>query len=430
MAGEEVIVRVALVTSGTRGDAQPLVLLARELRSRGHVPVLGLPPNVADLGRRAGLETHDLGPDTQQLMESDQGQAWLAAGNTRAFMKELTELSTAAMDLTRAGQLAAGADADVMVAGVLMQDLALPHAEALGVPMVALHSFAFDPNPVYPNPFVSTRSLPGALNLASGRLFEGVWWKGFRDEINDFRGVVGLGPTKVSTPRQMRERGVVALQAYDPAVVPGLERSYGERRPLIGFLAPDAGLRAGLDETLPADLAAWLDAGEPPVFFGFGSMPVRDPRAAVTLIAGVARRAGVRAVVNAGWGGLAALDPDDADITGVGPVDHDALLARCRAAVHHGGAGTTYASLAAGLPTVVCSVFADQPFWGARVERLGVGSALRFADLDADRLEAALRTALDAGTVSRAAALGETLRGRPSAVARAADIVEAQVEAA
>ena len=295
--------RVALVTSGTRGDAQPLVLLARELQSRGHEAVLGLPPKVADLGRRAGVETHDLGPDTQQLMESDQGRAWLAAGNTRAFMKELSELSARAADLTRAGQLAAGDGADLLVAGVLMQDLALPHAEALGVPMVALHSFPFDPNRVYPNPFVVNRQLPRPLNLASGKLFESLWWKGFRDEINRFRGVVGLAPTTVPSHRQMHERGVVALQAYDPAVVPGLEQEYGDRRPLVGFLAPDPGLRERLGEgALPPGLTAWLDAGEPPVFFGFGSMPVRDPRAAVEMITGVAGRLGVRAVVNAGWG--------------------------------------------------------------------------------------------------------------------------------
>jgi UDP:flavonoid glycosyltransferase YjiC (YdhE family) len=420
--------RVALVTSGTRGDAQPLVLLARELQARGHDPVLGLPPNVADLGRRAGVQTHDLGPDTRELMESEQGQAWLAAGNTRAFMKELSDLSARSSELTRAGQLAAGEGADLMLAGVLMQDLALPHAEALGVPMLALHSFPFDPNRAYPNPFVANRRLPGPLNLASGRLFERVWWKGFRDEINTFRDVVGLPPTKVPTYRQMQDRGVVALQAYDAAVVPGLEPDYGDRRPLVGFLAPDPGLREGFGEVgLPPDLVAWLDGGEAPVFFGFGSMPVLDPRAAVAMITGVARRLGVRAVVNAGWGGLAALDPDDVDVTVVGSVDHDALLARCRAAVHHGGAGTTYASLAAGVPTVICSVFADQPFWGARVEQLGVGATLRFTDLDADRLETALRTALDPGAVARAARLGERLRGRPSGVARSADLVEAAV---
>lgn len=418
--------RVALTTSGTRGDAQPLILLARELLTRGHEPVLGLPPNVADLGRGAGIPTHDLGPNTQVLMESDQGQAWLAAGNTRAFMRELSEMSARAMDLTRAGQLAAGEGADVFVAGVLMQDLALPHAEALGVPMLALHSFPFEPNRAFPNPFVTSRALPGVLNHASGKLFENMWWKGFRDEINGFRKVVGLPPTKVATHRQFTDRAVTAIQAYDAALVPGLEQEYGARRPLVGFLAPDAGLRESLGEVgLPAGFGAWLDDGDAPVFFGFGSMPVRDPAAAVAMITDVSRRLGVRAVVNAGWGGLAALDPGDPNVTVIGAVDHDTVLGRCRAAVHHGGAGTTYASLAAGLPTVICSVFADQPFWGARVKDAGVGATFGFADLDVDRLEGALRIALEPATTARASALGETLRGRPSAVARAADLIEA-----
>ncbi|QBR92100.1 glycosyltransferase [Nocardioides euryhalodurans] len=418
--------RLALVTSGTRGDAQPLILLARELLERGHEPVLGLPPNLVALGEQAGLTTHALGPDTQQLVESEQGRAWLAAGDSKSFMKELSELSSRASEATTAGLLAACERAELVVAGVLMQDLALPLAEARGIPMVAVHSFPFDANRRYPNLFMTNRRLPGPLNLVSGKLFERVWWQGFSQEINAFRASVGLEATSVPTARQMARDGRVAIQAYDPLLTPGLAEAYGERRPLVGFLAPDGGFRDKLGEAgLPAPLADWLGDGEPPVFFGFGSMPVHDPDAAVTLITEVARRLEVRAVVNAGWGGLAALDPDGTDVTVVGQVDHDALLPRCRAAVHHGGAGTTYASLAAGVPTVVCSVFADQPFWGARLEELGLGATLRFADLDADRLEGALRRALDPAVAGRAAAVGGELRARPSATSRAVDIIEA-----
>jgi sterol 3beta-glucosyltransferase len=138
------------------------------------------------------------------------------------------------------------------------------------------------------------------------------------------------------------------------------------RRPLVGCLPLDDELRGMLGEAdVDAGLDAWLSAGEPPMFVGFGSMPVQDPTATVAMITRVSRELGVRALVSAGWGELSSLGPADAEVRVVGNLDHDSVLGRCRAAVHHAGAGTTAAGLQAGPPTVVCSVFADN-LGGAR----------------------------------------------------------------
>ena len=241
------------------------------------------------------------------------------------------------------------------------------------------------------------------------------------------RALVGLPPDRRRTVRKLAAAGVTELQVYSPALVPGLERDYGPHRPLVGLPRPrrrparpalgEPGVDVGLD--------AWLSAGEPPVYFGFGSMPITDPHAAGAMIGRVARRLGVRALVSAGWGRLAVDDAEGSHVRGVDALDHDALLPRCRAAVHHGGAGTTAAAVAAGVPSVVCSVFADQPFWGTRLERLGAGAHLRFAALDEESLTAALRAVLVPAVAARAAELGRLLRSEPPAAARAADLVEA-----
>lgn len=141
------------------------------------------------------------------------------------------------------------------------------------------------------------------------------------------------------------------------------------------------------------------------------------------MIGRVADRCRVRAVVGAGWSRF-ELDASDDRVKVIGAVDHDALLLRCRVAVHHGGAGTTAASVIAGVPAVVCSVLADQPFWGRRLERLGVGRHLRFADVDADSLEAALRPTLNSGYAARARALAEVVNGDPAAAVVGADRLE------
>lgn len=420
--------KIALVTTGTRGDAQPMILLARELEARGHQTVLGLPPNVVGLGRLAGVRTETLGPDTQVVLESEEGRRWLAAGDVRTFMKELEAITDREYETIVTDLRAVCEGADLVVAGLLMQDHAAVLCEAWDIPMVVMHAFPWEPNATYTHLLAPQREMPRWLNRLTHALVGRVWWHSNKAGTNQLRAQMGLGRARASTQHRMARVGTPVIQGFDPVLTPGLEAEYGDRRPVVGFLTPDDALRATWGETaLPEALLEWLAQGEPPVFFGFGSMPVLDPAATVAMIIQVSRRLGVRAVVNAGWAGLAALDASDTDVFVVGAVNHDALLPHCRAAVHHGGAGTTAASLAAGLPTVVCSVFADQPFWGAQLARRGLGATVRFAELDADRLHAALDTALSPAVVARAAAVGRQLCQRGSGTGRAADVVEAEL---
>jgi UDP:flavonoid glycosyltransferase YjiC (YdhE family) len=238
--------------------------------------------------------------------------------------------------------------------------------------------------------------------------------------VNQVRTRVGLAPSEKTIGATLERLGALEIQAYSRHVVPELA-DWDVRRPLTGFLAPTAEQRRLLDELLDPELDAWLDDGEPPVYFGFGSMPVLDPDAALTMIEKVADTLGVRALVN-----LKASTTNDHAVRVVGDLNHDLVLPRCRAAVHHGGAGTSATSLRAGLPTVVCAVFADQPFWGAQLRRMGVGSTLRFTDLSEPTLFAALDPMLADGPRQRAAELATLLRGE-DAIAQTADTFEQAV---
>jgi UDP:flavonoid glycosyltransferase YjiC (YdhE family) len=128
------------------------------------------------------------------------------------------------------------------------------------------------------------------------------------------------------------------------------------------------------------------------VFIGFGSM-VGGRADLPELVAQAVERAGVRAVVQQGWAGLA---PDDGDIFLVGNIPHEYLFPRMAAVVHHAGAGTTAAGLRAGVPAVPVPFLLDQPFWAARLHELGVAPApLAHRELTADSLAGAIRTCLD-----------------------------------
>lgn len=160
------------------------------------------------------------------------------------------------------------------------------------------------------------------------------------------------------------------------------------------------------------ELAAYLAAGPPPVYIGFGSIVVDDPDAMTKLIFEAVKKAGVRALVSKGWGGLGA---DDLGIPeGVfmlGNVPHDWLFQHVSAVVHHGGAGTTAAGIATGKPTVVVPFFGDQPFWGAMVARAGAGPVpIPYKQLTADKLAAAITEALKPETLERAKELGSKIK--------------------
>ncbi|WP_203788749.1 glycosyltransferase [Paractinoplanes rishiriensis] len=161
----------------------------------------------------------------------------------------------------------------------------------------------------------------------------------------------------------------------------------------------------------PALLADFLAAGPPPVFLGFGSMTADQ----LHDVAGTAvKRAGVRAVVQAGWAGLEAAG-DDTLL--VGEVPHEWLFPRTAAVVHHAGAGTAAAGLRAGVPAVPVPVLVDQPFWADRLHRLGVAPApLPIRELTAESLGDSLRTCLKNETYrDRAAQLGHRIRAEDGA---------------
>lgn len=420
--------RITLVTSGTRGDAQPLAVLAVELTRRGHDVTLGLPPNLVDLGLRCGIRTAPFGPDTLAFMESPEGVRWLASGDLSAFMRELGQVSKAHIVQTMREMRDLADGADLVVGGLLAEDLALPSAEALGVPYASFHSAPYRRTRDFPQLMVTTRSLPRPLNRATGALFDRVWWKEVRDNVAAYRTQLGLAADPTPTATRLDRSGTLEIQGYSASLVPA-PTDYGTHRPLVGLPAPDADLRRELgDAVLDGKLDGWLAAGSAPVYVGMGSMPIQSPEQTLATVTDVVRRLGVRAVVSAGWSRLVPPSGESEsgaeDVFVVGAVDHDALLPRCRGAVHHGGAGTTHASLSAGLPTMICSVFADQPFWGARVERLGVGVHEPFAKLDAPRLREGLERLLAPATVERAAQLGAQLRAEQPAAAVAADLLE------
>ncbi len=417
--------RITLVATGSRGDAQPMVVLGDELRRRGHQVALGVSPNLVAFGKTAGLTTCPVGPDSQQFLESPDGQRWLAAGDVVALTQALGKIVHDNAALLDADTLRVCDGADLIVAGSLSEHRAACVAEARGIPLVCLHYAPMRPTAAYPNLLITTGRLPRRRNLATHSLFQRMYWRSMANDINNFRVGLGLAPVSTPTATRLAPARILELQAYHSALVPDLV-DYPTHRPIIGFLVPDRDLRKRLGEMdVDPETDAWLDDGDPPVFVGFGSMPVIDPAATMDMITNATERLDARVLIGAGWSRFGQHQAHRERVrVATGVLNYDRVLPRCRVAVHHGGSGTVGASVTAGIPTFVCSLVADNPFWGARLEQLGIGVHERFADLTQDRLEAGLRRALHAEVTTRSRAIGDRMRADTGAAGHAVDLIE------
>ncbi|EUA24797.1 putative glycosyltransferase B [Mycobacterium xenopi 3993] len=144
-------------------------------------------------------------------------------------------------------------------------------------------------------------------------------------------------------------------------------------------------------------MASWIAEGTPPIFFGFGSIPVESPANTLAMIAAACTQLGERALVCSAWSDFSGLPHFD-HVKVVGAVDFAAIFPTCRVVVHHGGAGTTAVGLRAGVPTVILWTWPDQSLRGAALKRLKVGTSRRFSSTTLESLVADLRTVLAPGT--------------------------------
>ena len=184
------------------------------------------------------------------------------------------------------------------------------------------------------------------------------------------------------------------------------------------------------ERPLPEELEAFLDAGAPPVYVSFGSMPMRQAEEVAAAVVEAVRAQGRRVLLGTGWADLALID-DQGDCVAVGEVNQQALFTRVAAVVHHGGAGTTTAAALAGTPQVVIPQLYDQHYWAQRIHALGIGTAHAPGAPTADSLTSALANALQPDVSARAQSIASRMRrdGARAAAQRVIAACEAATEA-
>lgn len=409
--------------SGTRGDIQPAAVIGAELQRRGHVVTFAAPPNLVEFAAGFGVDVAPFGYDTRAHMRSELVRNRVRSGGPAARLKALNELRDVGWVEMIDAMTVLSEEADAIVTGFTTEQIAMLFAEHHGIALISLHHAPVRSNSYF-SPFPgASLALAPLVNRVSWKMVDTALWRLTRKRENRERARLGMASANGDLPSRMIRYGAREIQAYDPLFCADLAEEWGATRPMVGFVGlVDSACRPSEDDEALRD---WIADGTPPIYFGFGSMPVDDPGALVTAIRRACRGVGERAVVSTGWNDFEASSDDTVRI--VGQVDHRTVLPACRTVVHHGGAGTTSAALRAGKPAVVCSVGSDQPFWGAQLERLGVGAAMTLSQLDAHSLEHRLRTVLDPEYTRRANALAAQLIPPERAATAAADLIERSV---
>jgi UDP:flavonoid glycosyltransferase YjiC (YdhE family) len=414
--------KLVLASWGSRGEVEPCAAVARELLSRGHDVRLAVPPDLVGYASSAVPETVAFGSDLHAMMDAYR-DFWTGFFRAPWKVRELNRLlhemweplqqSWAEMSATLTS-LTEGADL-LLTSNVGFELQAANIAEYYDIPLATLHWYPMRANGQLA-PF-----LPAPVGRAGMAMYDWASRGGWAMKVEkEQRRELGLPPAKGSWPRRVIERGPLEIQAYDEVCFPGLAAEWakwGDQRPFVGALTLE--LPTAADE----EVAAWIAGGTPPIFFGFGSMPVESPADTLTMIASACAQVGERALVGAAWDDFTDV-PTFEHVKVVSVVNFAEVFPACRAVVHHGGSGTTALGMRAGVPTLILSTDPNQALWGSQVKRLKVGTGRRFSATTEHTLVEDLRTILAPDYLTRARELAPKMIKPADGAALAADLVE------
>jgi len=414
--------RIGIQAWGSEGDIRPLVALGHGLVQRGHQVEL-VYTDIAN--RRYDALATSLGMTARAVATpviADENELY-AIGLKAVHASN--PLLQAKIVYDRLLKPAEGAMFDAAVDLCRRSDLIVGHfilnqvraaAELAGTPEVSV-TFA---HTLVPSRHFRPQGLPGwgetsnAIGWAMARF---VLNRVMLGPVNDFRRRVGVPPAKDLLLDGWASH-LLNLIAVSPAICPE-PSDWPSWNRVCGFLA----LPSTAHEQISPELEAFLTAGEPPVFMGFGSlMPVSSSHLTdtVAVLKEAARLAGCRAIIQA------EVPPERGDrIAIAGRVPHAQIFPRCAAVVHHCGAGTTHTTLKAGVPSVGVPHVSDQFGWIGELQRLGVAPrAVSRHSLTASKLANRIKAVMaDPGMRIRAAAIAARMKA-DDGPARAAVLIE------
>jgi sterol 3beta-glucosyltransferase len=360
--------RITILTYGSRGDVEPCVALGAGLKNAGFTVRLAAPAQFASLVRAHDLELVPIEGNPDALAQAFADRAGLSW--PLMVVRMIQHVLPLAESAFRAAERAAS-DADLIVHSFLMTDAGHTLATVRGVPDVSAQFFpVFLPTSAFPAVALPDLPLGGIYRRGTHALNAAMFRYGGRLLYRRVRAFAPDLPDLAPWPFHNLDGGVTPiLFAYSPHILPrppdwppqAHVTGYWHLPPRVGWEPSDA-------------LASFLESGPPPVYFGPGSMRTEKLRTILDTVITSVRARGQRAFLGVSpqvLGGKLG----GPDVFAAEGVPHAWLFPRMRYILHHGGAGTTGAAAAAGVPNTAVPFSADQAFWARLIHGLGVGPA-------------------------------------------------------
>ena len=409
--------KFALASYGTRGDIEPCAAVGLELLRRGHEVRIAVPSNLVGFAESVGLAAVPYGPNFVELMEPDIFRKAWKVQNPITLLRKAMEPVTKPWAEVSAALTSLADGTDLLLTGIPYQEVVANVAEYYDIPLATLHTFPQRVNgyvvPIPPLPV----NVPSPLMRSGMTVAEWVYWRVTKRAEDAQRRELGLPKATTPSSRRIMERGSLEIQTYEEFCFPEVAAEWGGRRPFVGALT--------MELTTDADdkIASWISAGKPPIYFGFGSMPVESPADTLAMISEACAELGERALLCSGATDFTGAPHVD-HVKVVGALNHAAIFPACRAVVHHGGAGTTSAGMRAGIPALILWIAFDQPIWADVVKRLKVGTSRRFSRTTRESLVADLRRILAPEYATRARETASRMTKPTASVTATADLLE------
>ncbi|KAH3674740.1 hypothetical protein WICPIJ_009472 [Wickerhamomyces pijperi] len=413
------------LTIGSRGDVQPYIALAKGLMAEGHSVRIATHSEFKDWVEEHGIEFKEIAGSPTELMSLMVTHGSMNIGlikeATSKFRGWLTELLATAWEACQGTEILI--ESPSAFAGIHI-------AEALGIPYFRAFTMPWTRTRAYPHAFiVPEQKKGGSYNYLTHVLFENILWKGSSGQINKWREeTLKISKTNLY---QLQQNNAPFLYNISPTVVPA-PVDYNDWIKVTGYWFLDEG--SG-DYTPPEDLSAFMkkarDDGKKLVYIGFGSIVVNNPTELTQAVVDAVLDADVRCILNKGWserlGGSKTIEVElPEEVFNSGAIPHDWLFQHIDCAVHHGGSGTTGASLRFGLPTIIKPFFGDQFFYANRVEDIGAGIGLK--KLNVKSLSKALKECTtNQRIIAKAKAVGVSIR-KENGVKTAIDCIYSELE--
>jgi len=393
------MMKIIILTSGSRGDVQPYIALAKGIQNKGYNVKLVANSNFKDFVEDNNIKFCPVNLDIKELVESEEGIKLIESRNVVNFLLKFLDLFKKSLVQFFDEILEYCNDSDLIIHSPTAF-VASYIAVKMNIPSIGAYLQPFSKTKEFPNfAFPQNISYLPFYNELSHYLFDFLSWQMIRPSVNyitNQRLKIGKLPFFFISSKFQEKNNFPIIYGYSSHIIPK-PKDWRESLNITGYWFLENN-----NYIPPKELENFLNTDKKIIYIGFGSMSNRNSEEVAKIIENTINKLNIKAVVLSGWKGINKIENENIYMTDY--IDHNWLFPKISACVHHSGAGTTSACLKSATPQIPIPFFADQPFWANRVYSLGLASKpIKRKNLNEENLFFSVKSILEDKEISKRA---------------------------